>query len=477
MDAITKFKEDYISNLMFNQNLTNDISQKNLCSREDYENILKPVLDVINDNPDASLEELRETIFQKSGLLELVNDFVYKRGLTPSLSIAYGTKNYKEFLSVGKINDETLANLDTIYDIASVTKLFTSISILTLSSQGGINLNDKVGSYLPEFKNISDVTILELLTFNKPLITDKRIDAANSYDEAMDIMKNIKVNENFDNNKNPYTDLGAMVLKYIVEKVTGKGLYDFVYENVINKANMKDTHIIIPDNKLIRTASTNNIGYYYDDGNFRIRDNIQLGIVNDEKAQILGQGVKGLAGHAGIFSTSDDMSNLALAMIAGDILDKEIINSMSENRTGKKIAEDLYKQYFGMLCYSKNPKQADSEIFHPLSGKTLANGGWTGCQFTVDPLNELYFFLGANRTNNRMAFIGSERKKEILKDSNGKESIILPNGIEMINSTRFAWERDSDIVHPAIKLSMCYDFLEKVYQIQQNEITQKSRTL
>ena len=477
MNVLEKLRDDYINGLLAKQNLTSDITQKNLYSKEDYEHLLKPAFDAIKNNPDLSLEELRDVIFENSGLEDLVRDFVYNRGLTPSLSITYGTKNHKEFLSIGSIDNERPADFDTIYDLASVTKIFTSISILKLSSLGIIDLNDKIGKYLPDFKNISDVTILELLTFNAPLITEKRIDEAASYDDALEIMENVKINTGFDNNKNPYTDLGAMVLKYVIEKVTNMGMYDFVYENILKKAKMNDTHIIIPENKLIRTASTNNIGYYYNDGNYRIRDNVALGMVNDEKAQILGQAVGELSGHAGLFSTTYDMSNLALAMMCGDILDKNIINIMSENKTGKKIGEDIYRQYLGMLCYSKNPKQADSEVYHPLSGKALAIGGWTGCQFTLDPLNELYFFQGANRTNNRMAILQPGRKSEIIKDTKGMESIILPNGNKMINATRFAWDRDSYVVHPALRLSMCYDFLEKVYSIKENNFSEKRRNI
>ena len=477
MNTLEKIRDDYINDLLIKQNLINDETQKNLFSKDDYECLLKPTLDAIKENPDFTLEELRDIIFKNSGLEDLVREFVYNKGLTPSLSIAYGTKNHKEFLSIGNVNNEKNANFDTLYDIASVTKLFTSISILKLSSLGIIDLNDKIGKYLPDFKNIADVTILELLTFNVPLITDKRIDIASDYNEALDIIKSVRINTEFDNNKNPYTDLGAMVLKYVIEKVTNIGMYGFVYENILKKASMNDTHIIIPENKLIRTASTNNIGYYYNDGNYRIRDNVALGMVNDEKAQILGQGAGELSGHAGLFSTSHDMSNLALAMICGDILDKSVITSMSENKTGKKIGEDIYRQYLGMLCYSKNPKQVDSEVYHPLSGKTLAIGGWTGCQFTLDPLNQLYFFQGANRTNNRMAFIGSEKKSEIIKDDKGMASIILPKGNKMVDATRFAWDRDSYIVHPALRLSMCYDFLEKIYMVKENNFSEKRRNI
>ena len=109
----------------------------------------------------------------------------------------------------------------------------------------------------------------------------------------------------------------------------------------------------------------------------------------------------------------------------------------------------------------KNPNLKDSEVYHALSGESFASAGWTGTQISIDPLNEIYFFLGGNRSHNRMSYIDPIWKDKV-KDDNGKKIITLPNKIEMIDATRFAWERDEAIVHKAIRLTIQYKMLEDI---------------
>ena len=150
---------------------------------------------------------------------------------------------------------------------------------------------------------------------------------------------------------------------------------------------------------------------------------------------------------------------------------------MAKNRTGRKYIEDdkeKYIQYLGMLCYSKNPILADSELFHAMSGKSFASAGWTGTQLTVDPINELYFFMAANRSHNRMTFIDPAQRDKVEVNENGKKTILLPNGDVKIDATRFAWDRDAAIVHPALKLTIQYKMLEDTYTLV-NGIELKSK--
>lgn len=469
MNYLEKIKEEYIEKLLFNQNVCAEPEQKNLFSKEDYEKMLENAFEIIKNNKDLDIQELRNLIYESSHIEEKVINFILDRKLAPSMSISYGTKNYRETLSIGEVNEKTTSK-DTIYDIASVSKLFTSLSIMKLASQSIIDLNEDVTYYLPEFQNLKGVSILQLLTFNVSLITDGRLDDC-SYDEATYRLKNIKVNENFDKNKNPYTDMGAMVLKEVVKRVTNDSFFNYVNENIIKKANMKDTHIIVPENKLHRVASTTgNITY---NNGFKFRE-VPLGIVNDGKARVLGQSVNDFAGHAGIFTTSNDMANLAISLLLEEVIDKDNLKKLSINSTGRFIEEiSKYRQYLGKLCYCKNPILGDSEVDHPLSSKSIGLGGWTGTQFTLDPLNNVYFFMGANRSKDRVVALGKAKEElpegTFYTDEKGLELINI-DGKKFVNSTKFAWDRDDFVVHPALRLSLCYDFLEyaieKMYNIK-----------
>lgn len=485
---LEQYLEDYVNDLYEKQNNGSCLEQQGLYTKKEYYELLKPVIELVSNYKDYSIDELRNKLYENSQIEENLNDFIYKKEMVPGMVFSYGTKNYKETVIVGNRQEVSLNEQgkivpdleqmteDTIFDLASVTKVFTSVSLLKLVQDGVIRLNDTVVKYAPQFKNLNDVTIYDLMTFGVPLKTNGRVDRASSREEAEQILFGIE-RDLESTNKRPYTDMGAMVLKYVIESASGMNYYHFVEENILKKLNMKDTHVVVPKMKLDRVSSTNLDGKYYKDGNFAITTNAPKGIVYDPKAQIMGQKDGVLSGHAGMFSTANDMTNLAKGIISGKVINEEYVEMMAKNRTGRKYIEDdkeKYIQYLGMLCYSKNPILADSELFHAMSGKSFASAGWTGTQLTVDPINELYFFMAANRSHNRMTFIDPAQRDKVEVNENGKKTILLPNGDVKIDATRFAWDRDAAIVHPALKLTIQYKMLEDTYTLV-NGIELKSK--
>ena len=485
---LEQYLEDYVNDLYEKQNNGSCLEQQGLYTKKEYYELLKPVIELVSNYKDYSIDELRNKLYENSQIEENLNDFIYKKEMVPGMVFSYGTKNYKETVIVGNRQEVSLNEQgkivpdleqmteDTIFDLASVTKVFTSVSLLKLVQDGVISLNDTVVKYAPQFKNLNDVTIYDLMTFGVPLKTNGRVDRASSREEAEQILFGIE-RDLESTNKRPYTDMGAMVLKYVIESASGMNYYHFIEENILKKLNMKDTHVVVPKMKLDRVSSTNLDGKYYKDGNFAITTNAPKGIVYDPKAQIMGQKDGVLSGHAGMFSTANDMTNLAKGIISGKVINEEYVEMMAKNRTGRKYIEDdkeKYIQYLGMLCYSKNPILADSELFHAMSGKSFASAGWTGTQLTVDPINELYFFMAANRSHNRMTFIDPAQRDKVEVNENGKKTILLPNGDVKIDATRFAWDRDAAIVHPALKLTIQYKMLEDTYTLV-NGIELKSK--
>jgi CubicO group peptidase (beta-lactamase class C family) len=479
---LENYLEKYVDDLYEKQNLGVSVEQQGLYTKKDYYDLLKPVIELVLNYKDYSIDELRNKLYENSNIEESLVDFICKKEMVPGMVFSYGTKNYKETVVIGNRQEVSLNENgdivpalekmtdDTIFDLASVTKIFTSISILKLVQNGTISLNDEIVKFVPQFKNLTGVTIYDLITFGVPLKTNGRVDRASSREEAEQILFGIEVDKE-STNKRPYTDMGAMVLKYVIESASGMNYYNFVDENILKQMNMSDTHVVVPKMKLDRVASTNLDGKYYKDGNFAITTNAPKGVVYDPKAQIMGQQDGVLSGHAGMFSTASDMTKLAKGIMGGQIIDSEYVEMMAKNRTGKKYIEDekeKYIQYLGMLCYSKNPILADSELFHAMSGKSFASAGWTGTQLTVDPVNELYFFMAANRSHNRMTFIDPAQRDKVEVDENGKKTIVLPNGDVKIDATRFAWDRDSAVVHPTLKLTIQYKMLEDIYSLVNN---------
>ena len=133
--------EKYIDELYENQNIGADYTQKNLYKKEEYLKLLKNVIETLKDNKDLSIEELRQKLYEKSKLEDFLKNFFLDRKMAPGAVITYGTKNFQERLTIGNKQEVVMENGilvpkkeemvdDAIFDLASVTKLFTSLSIL-----------------------------------------------------------------------------------------------------------------------------------------------------------------------------------------------------------------------------------------------------------------------------------------------------------------------------------------------------------
>lgn len=467
--------EKSINDLLANQNNINDKNLKNLYKKEDYEKLQKDVLDVLKKNKDCSLTELYEKLYEKSGIEDLIKDFFLEKKLAPGAVISYGTKNFEENIVVGNKQEVKLKNnklvpekkemeYDTIFDLASCTKLFTGIATIQLISKNEIKLNDKVNKFLPDFKNIGNLTIYDLLTFY-PLETEKRIDKCKDYGEAYDALLNM-VPKNISINSRRYNDFSSIVLKYIIEKVTNISFYEYIKINILDILNMNDTFVKVPNPE--RCANFNYDGRIYNNQAL-IRTNADLGIASDEKAVILGQNIGNLSGHAGLFSTSADMIKLARGLIDNKVLDKNHLNLMAKNHTGFLYKDSLDNikstQYYGLLCYTKNPILKNSEVYHALSSKSFASAGWTGTHLTVDPINKINVCLLSNRCHNRITYIDKNIKNNFIKDHANK--ITLADNCSMIDASNYSSARDI-ILHKCTQLALEYKILEDTINLDKN---------
>ena len=470
---LTQFLDKYIDDLIKKQNESLDEDRKNLFSKKDYYTMLKPVCDVIIASPASSMSKWREELYQKSGIENEIRDFFLQKKIVSGAVMSYGTPKHQETIIVGNSEEVYLENgrivpnvnemqADTIFDLASITKIFTSLCIMNLVEKGFINLDDEILKYDKRFVNLKGVTIEDLLSFNVPLITNGRLNEM-PYEKAMEAFFNVSINH-ASSNLNPYTDLGIMVLKYVIEAVTKESYYQYLDDTILKKFAMVDTNYLIPSYKLNRVASNNFATSVMKDGHIFIDSGVDKGIVHDPKARLLEYNA-GLMGHAGLFTTASDMTSLMKGIINHEVLSDEILREFVKNRRGKKYYDEngnsKYVQYFGYMTYSKHPILKYSEVFHALSGLSFAGAGFTGTQMTVDPLNELYFFLGSNRVHNRLISIPSEYKEKI-QTIDGVSGIYDNDKRFIVDAKDFAYKRDDVIIHPIMRLLMQYKMLEDV---------------
>lgn len=488
-DYLDDFISEYINNLIIKQNTGVTPDLQNLFTKKEYYELLSPVIELLKTSKDESITYLRQELFSRSNILENVSTIV-NEGLTSGVEITLSTPNYKQNIIYGNTQDyirnssgvfvpsPVAMQGDTIFDLASVTKLFTSLAVMTLLEDNeDFSLDDELVKYCPQFKYLSGVTIYDLLTFRVPLMSDGRIDEAKDYEEACSRLFNMKVNLKsaiLTPNISPYSDMGAMALKFVVESYTKTNFYTYIKERILDKLSMKDTNVIVPVEDLKRCVNTDYAGTINASGELKIRPAHGVGNIYDDKARIMQQGPNGhqeLSGHAGLFSTISDMSKLANALVEGTIIEENLRNEMATNRTGRTYIDSngnlSLRNYFGYLVYSKHPL-SKAELWAPVSGRSLASAGWLGNYLGIDPLNGTSIFIGANKANARLTQISQSQKDLLITKPNGISGINIDNNYFMVNSSRYAWVKDDLLVRPCTKLLLQYRMLEDFYQLKNN---------
>jgi len=261
---------------------------------------------------------------------------------------------------------------DTIFDMASLTKpMATATSALILIERGDLRLSDPIARHLPEFDSNGKraITVEHLLRHRGGLIPDNPIgDYAGGPAEAWKRLAAIGLvaspGEGF-----AYSDVGFLVLGRLVERVAGRPLDAFAREAIFGPLGMDDTGFKPPSEKSARVAPTER------DGGAMLR-----GVVHDPRARALG----GVAGHAGLFSTADDVAVYARMLLDGGrgrdgrrILGPMTVRAMidaGETPEGQRrgLGWDVSTSYSG-------PR---GDLFGP---RSFGHTGFTGTSLWVDP--------------------------------------------------------------------------------------------
>jgi uncharacterized protein YbbC (DUF1343 family)/CubicO group peptidase (beta-lactamase class C family) len=259
--------------------------------------------------------------------------------------------------------------LDTIFDAASLTKVVaTTSSILRLIEDGKVRLADRVTVYLPEFQGgKSEITIRHLLTHYSGLRPDlDLVPEWSGYELGIQkALVDKPVGE--PGVKFVYSDINFILLGEIVRKVSGKPLNEFAREQVFTPLGMSESGFL-PDPSLKgRIAPT--------EGKLR-------GIVHDETTRFMG----GVAGHAGLFTTADDLAKFARMILRkGSPLfaPLTIAAATRMNAPGRGLGWDIDSPFAG--------NRGD---LYPVG--SFGHTGFTGTSLWIDPSTESYVILLAN---------------------------------------------------------------------------------
>lgn len=271
----------------------------------------------------------------------------------------------------------------TIFDLASVTKVTaTTNAAMICIDRGLFKLDDKVTAYIPAFaaSGKENVRIRNLLLHNSGLQAFKPYYKMNK--KGSEIIDDIYLSKlEFEpGTKTLYSDLGMITLQKIIEKVTGKTLDRFCYDELFAPLGMKNTLFNPPVEMKNRIAPTEIDDYW--------RNRLVQGEVHDENAFSLG----GVAGHAGLFSTARDISVLLQMLLQkGFYQGKQYIKKETVELFTKRESESSTR----CLGWGINsPGSSAGKLFSPVS---YGHTGFTGTSVWTDPTRNLIVVLLTNR--------------------------------------------------------------------------------
>ena len=299
-----------------------------------------------------------------------------------------GSSGFKSLIP----NKETITD-DTIYDIASLTKILVVVTLISkLLDKKIIKLSDKIKDYLPNFI-YDDITIYHLLTHTSGLPADLSNKSIKSKEQIRNEIYLTK-KEYSTGSKVIYSDLGYIILGDMISKIYGKSLDVISNEEIFNPLNMKNT-CFNPSNKELcaPTEITKERG-------------LVKGIVHDEKAYSLG----GVAGHAGVFTTTRDLSNFVKMVLNNGIFDNKIFLSKAViDLWFKPLVYDEKCEWYRSFSYIVG----NDEIVIKRDGNIISFNGFTGPSISIDRDNNLGIILMTNRVHPTRANkkISQERPK------------------------------------------------------------------
>ncbi|MFB8774298.1 serine hydrolase [Streptomyces broussonetiae] len=207
---------------------------------------------------------------------------------------------------------------DTVFDLASVSKLFTSVLAVQQIERGALELEGAVATYLPEFGAAGkrEITVRQVLTHTSGLRAWIPLFLAPTHDEKLALLWN-EAPLNPPGTRYLYSDLNLITLQLVLERITGRPLDTLLHDEITAPLGMRHTRYNPPASWRPRIAATEDARQPWSG----LDRGLVWGEVHDENAYSLG----GVAGHAGVFSTAWDLAVLGRTLLGGGVYGQERI--------------------------------------------------------------------------------------------------------------------------------------------------------
>ncbi|WP_252502233.1 serine hydrolase [Sporosarcina sp. Marseille-Q4943] len=292
------------------------------------------------------------------------------------LDEAVGTNSLEE--------DKVPVTRSHLFDMASLTKVMVTLpAILQLCESGEIHLHDKVATFIPSFQKHGKegLTIKQLLTHSSGLTAHRPyFERRLSADQVLKEIEEERLEYAPDTDV-VYSDLGFILLMDIIEKVTGQSIAEYARQNLFEPMGMKETGYK-PVYERQRYAPTE----YYDH-----LQGHKYGIVHDDNTEFMG----GISGHAGLFSTMEDLSVFTKIIENDGVHEGKNILDPHWLALSRRNFTPFAKESRGLGWQLKG--SGASPAGDLMSESTYGHTGFTGTSFYIDPDKELTVMLLTNR--------------------------------------------------------------------------------
>jgi len=275
--------------------------------------------------------------------------------------------------------------LDTIFDLASLTKVIvTTTAVMQLEERGMVRLNDPVAKYLPEFgqNGKEDITLRQLLTHYSGLEPDLDLKAVWEGKQTGYGMAFAETPEDAPGSQFSYSDINFLVLGALVERVSGETLDDYARRHIFVPLKMTHTRFLPPAAWSGKIAPTQ-----YDENEHMLR-----GVVHDPTARRMG----GVAGQAGLFSTGDDLAKFCQALLNGGA---GILSPLSVEKMTRPEQPPSAPVLRGFGWDIDSPFSSNRGDLLPVG--SYGHTGFTGTSIWIDPTTKAYIILLTNAVHPR----------------------------------------------------------------------------
>ncbi|HLQ59202.1 MAG TPA: serine hydrolase domain-containing protein, partial [Gemmatimonadales bacterium] len=285
-------------------------------------------------------------------------------------------------------NDPRPVTPETIYDLASLTKVIAlTTECILLVDQGKLDLDAPVQRYLPEFRGPmkDQVTIRHLLTHSAGLAADLPLFDSTRTREAALRMVDTSPLLSPPGTRFVYSDLSAIVLMQVVERITGRPFDQVLADDVFGPLGMTATRFVPPKSWDDRIAPTEVDTFF--------RHRLLIGEVHDESAARLG----GVSGNAGLFSNAPDLARFAAWLLdtrAGRPGPLRADSGLVHRFTTKQDIPPGSSRALGW----DTPSELSS-AGTKMGPNAFGHTGFTGTSIWFDPDRNVFIILLTNRVN------------------------------------------------------------------------------